>query len=169
MKIQFSALWFGVIMGTIIMLGLFAMLQLVGIEVFKKQEAQAIPEIAQVSSLEYEIAILENELAWKTVLPSPQGLWPSTERVNGYLVLEVPDTGSMEPVLNGSSQIIVSGNQTVQVGDIAVWLNPDTLEERVHRIIADRGAYWEFKGDANNASEWVPKNWVLLRVIGILY
>jgi hypothetical protein len=121
----------------------------------ENQELEAIiqTQVGYIETLEY-------------IPPSPQG----TNHINLVFnaeILGVGDTGSMEPTLNGESRIIVA-NDPVEVGDIVVFQNG--AKTWVHRIVADLGDKWVTQGDANpNQKEFVPKENVVWRVIGILY
>lgn len=126
-------------------------------------------EILQLESDKVELAAqvnIINELAdrYSRVPPSPQG---TTGQLDLGVFSAVADTGSMEPVLNGTTKVVLV-KEPVSIGDIAVYdSGTDTV---AHRIVGETSnGMWIFRGDNSNGTEFVPKSKVLWRVKAIIY
>jgi signal peptidase I len=101
-----------------------------------------------------------------------------TERVAGAAayaiggtVCRIADTGSMEPVLNGNSYVVIEkcAVKDVGLGDIVAFTQSDG-RHIVHRVI-DTGTELRTRGDANNYtdSEAVTTSNIMGRVVVIVY
>jgi hypothetical protein len=91
--------------------------------------------------------------------------------IQGEIITAVQNTHSMEPAINGESRLIlrqISDQDPVGVGDIVLFDNGGEALW-AHRIIADIGAEWIIKGDNRPEINYVPKDRVKYRVVGILY
>jgi hypothetical protein len=100
--------------------------------------------------------------------PSPQGL-ADIDDVLIYELASIKDTNSMLPTLNKDSKVLLA-KIPVAIGDIVVYKSYDDLW--VHRIIGEDGENWILQGDNNRyigQKEFVPKDEILWRVMGILY
>jgi hypothetical protein len=101
-------------------------------------------------------------------IPSPQGL-ADVDDVLIYELASIKDTNSMLPTLNKDSKVLLA-KIPVAIGDIVVYKSYDDLW--VHRIIGEDGENWICQGDNNRYTgqkEFVPKDEILWRVMGILY
>lgn len=91
------------------------------------------------------------------------------DRLLEYDITSIGDTGSMLPTMNENTKVLFA-EQSVNIGDIIIYENGGSFW--IHRIIGEDGGCWLLQGDANrynNQIEYVPKDAIIYRVMGILY
>ncbi len=146
-----------------------AVLALLALALFRMDELKDVK--SSQSEMEQTIALQSNLINQLERLPPSPHSQVSREKATlmGYIVSPVANTGSMEPLINGESLLLLD-KAPVSIGDVVVY--ESGIELWAHRIIGEYEDYWVCQGDANrseNQREYVPKGRVVWRVMGILY
>lgn len=136
----------------------------------KQKEVTAHPEAAGMPA-RYQFALTPSSTL--TMARAHLAAWTVANQLPGGEVATVAATGSMRPLFDQHALLILEAApfDSLQVGDIVTYRDPQLGIVIVHRLIERHGDRFWAKGDHNRRMDnlWVTRKNYCMRVCGILY